>query len=74
MNHPEFVKAFCIRVKTLRLEREFSQQKLADLSDIDIRTIQRIEQNQHNPTIDMVYSISIGLDVDIKSLLDFNKE
>lgn len=54
------------------MEKKLSQQNLADLSDVDIRTIQRIEQNLHNPTIDIVYSIAQGLQIDLKVLLDFD--
>lgn len=71
MKHPIFVKAFGEHIKTLRIERNLSQQNLADLSDVDIRTIQRIEQNLHNPTIDVVYSIALALKLDIKELFNF---
>lgn len=71
MNHPEFIKAFGQRVKKVRLEKKLSQLQLANLSEIDVRTIQRIELFDHNPSLDIVYSISLGLKMKISELLDF---
>ena len=72
MIHPEFIEAFGLRVKKLRAEKELSQQQLANLSEIDIRTIQRVEQCNFNPSLDIVYCISLGFKMNISELLDFS--
>jgi transcriptional regulator with XRE-family HTH domain len=45
-------------VKTLRLERDMTQQELADASGLDIRYIGSIERGQRNPTFGALQGIA----------------
>jgi transcriptional regulator with XRE-family HTH domain len=45
-------------VKKLRLQREMTQQELADASGLDIRYIGSIERGQRNPTFGVLQGIA----------------
>ena len=57
-------------LKQLRLSRNLSQEQLANMSGLNVRTIQRIESGQKAST-ESVKCIAAALDVDISTL---NKE
>jgi DNA-binding XRE family transcriptional regulator len=65
---------FGLHLKELRKKHNISQQHLADISDIGKRTIQRIEDGQINPSLDIVCSIAFGLGMTLKELFDFHYE
>jgi len=45
-------------VKTLRLQRDMTQQELADASGLDIRYVGSIERGQRNPTFGAMQGIA----------------
>lgn len=59
------------RIKTLRLEKGFSQEKLAFKADIGISYIGAIERGEKNVTVLYLSKILVALDI---SLGDFFKE
>ena len=71
MNNPKVIEAFGVHLKRLRLERQFSQQELADISNVARSTIQRVEGAQIVATLDLLYSLSEALGVTLKELVDF---
>lgn len=71
MKNEDCITAFAKHLKTLRKERNLSVQNLADKSDLDLKTVQRIEYQKLNPSLDTLCSLSIGLDIELKDLLDF---
>lgn len=56
-------------VKKLRLEKKLSQQRLADLSGVEILTIQRIEYGQYNVLLATIARIQKALEVSWQQLL-----
>ncbi|HLZ16685.1 MAG TPA: helix-turn-helix transcriptional regulator [Cyclobacteriaceae bacterium] len=52
-----------------RREKGISQQELADNADIAKSTVQRIESGEMNPTILMLWNISLGLETDLAELI-----
>lgn len=54
-------------LKALRLSRHLSQQQLADMSGLNVRTIQRIESG-HNASVESLKCLAAALDVDIATL------
>jgi|SRR5690554_4179127 len=54
-------------VRKLRLQRGWSQDQLAQMSGLSIRTIQRIERGQ-NPGLDSLRSLAAVFEVDISDL------
>ncbi len=60
------------RIKKLRKEREYTQEKLAELAKIDYKYLQRIEgKNPPALKIDTIEKIAIALGTTPKELLDF---
>jgi putative transcriptional regulator len=47
-----------IKLKLARVEKELSQQELADLCDVTRQTIGLIEKGKYNPTINLCIKIS----------------
>ncbi|WP_133471458.1 helix-turn-helix domain-containing protein [Paraglaciecola marina] len=54
-------------LKELRLSRYLSQEQLAQMSGLNVRTIQRIECG-HNASLESLKCIAAALDVDISTL------
>ncbi len=58
------------KLKDLRAKRGMSQEYLADESQVSLRTIQRIENNESKPTGETVKRIAIALGVKLNELTD----
>ncbi|WP_442855148.1 helix-turn-helix domain-containing protein [Colwellia sp. TT2012] len=54
-------------LKELRISRHFSQEQLAQMSGLNVRTIQRIESGQ-NASLESLKCLASVLDVDIPTL------
>ena len=59
------------RVKELRNKKGMSQEVLAEESGLSLRTIQRIENGESNPTGDSLKRLSNALDVNPDELIDW---
>lgn len=53
-------------VKKLRLQRGWSQEHLAELTDLSVRTIQRIERG-HKPGLETIKSLAAVFEVDLNT-------
>ena len=71
INKEEILK-FGVRLKAIRNERAFSQQHLADISNLSKLTIQRIENGKFSVTLDTLISISKALEISINDLVDID--
>ena len=71
-NRIEVVK-FGINLRKLREERKISQQQLADMADINLSTVLRIENTKTKANIDILFSISKALEIPVSQLFE-NKE
>lgn len=56
-----------MRVQKLRLQKGWSQQQLADLSGLSVRTIQRIEQG-HSASVESLKSLAAVFEIDFSEL------
>ena len=56
-------------IRKFRNERKFSQQVLADITNIAKSTVQRIESGKLNPTILMLQKIAFNLEVELEDLI-----
>jgi transcriptional regulator with XRE-family HTH domain len=61
-----------IRLKELRNQKGLSQEVLADESSLSLRTIQRIENGETNPTGDTLQRLSNALNVNPDELIDWS--
>lgn len=59
------------KVKELRKRKGFSQEELAQKSGLSLRTIQRIENGESDPTGDSIKKIAIALEVTPDELIDW---
>lgn len=66
-----FIKEFGLKVRQLRLERGYSQQHFANMCDIELSQINRIELGKINTSIAQAKLIADVLNVHIKELFDF---
>ena len=57
------------RVKEIRLSKNLSQAKLAEMADVSLDTINMIERGVGNPKFCTVISIAKALNVDLNTLL-----
>lgn len=64
------VKAVGERIRTLRLQKDISQEALANEADIPLSQIGRIERGETNPTISTLYVIAEALKTNLKQLVD----
>ena len=70
MKNPAGLLAFSVRLRSLRKQRGYSQQKLADIANVEQSTIKRIELVQLAPTLDFLISLSRALDLEVRDLVD----
>lgn len=61
---------FGIKIKELRKQKGLSQEKLANLAEIDRTYLPTIEKGERNVSIEVVEKLAIALEVKIKDLFD----
>ena len=66
-----FIKNFGEKLKKLRLEKNLSQEMLANDANIPINQIGRIERAEISTSLSTIYKIAKALDVKITALFDF---
>ena len=57
-----------IKMKVARVEKQLSQQELADLCEVTRQTIGLIEKGKYNPTLNLCIRISKELDKTLNDL------
>lgn len=57
-----------------RIQRKYTQEQLADLTGLDTRTIQRIENGERNPSVESLAKLAKALNISDKDLLKYVKE
>lgn len=62
------------KIKNARKRKGLSQEELADVSKINLRTIQRIENNENEPRGKTLHLICDALKINIENLLESKKE
>jgi len=68
---PASLRAFGLHLRTLREERGWSQQALADVADISKKTVYRIETAQVSATLDILICLAEGLEIPLPHLVTF---
>lgn len=61
---------FGIKVKNLRISKEYSQEKLAELSDLDRTYIPGIESGKRNVSLVVIEKIAKAFKITISELLN----
>jgi len=65
------LKAFGAYVRKLRLERNLSQERLADLAGVSENTIVTLESGKLNTTVATSFDIAKALDISVAELFGF---
>jgi transcriptional regulator with XRE-family HTH domain len=66
----EPLDAFAANVRRIRHERGLTQERLAELADLHLTDIARIETRRRDPGVKVVAKIAHGLDVPASELLE----
>lgn len=61
------------KIKRIRKEQEFTQEKLAELAKIDPKSIIQIENGKRNPTLGTLTKIARALKIPLGQLLESDK-
>jgi len=67
-------KLFGKRIKELRESKNFTQEKFAEIIEIQSRQLSRIETGKNFTTIDTLEKMAKALDVEIKDLFAFKHQ
>jgi len=70
MNKYDICVKIGLRIRELRIEKNFSIQQFSDLLDMEYNNLIRIEKGRTNPTIITLYKISQLLGVKLIDLVD----
>ncbi len=62
-------KALAANLKHLRIDREWTQQQLAEESDVSLRFIVEIERRTGNPTLEVLEKIAGAFETEVFELL-----
>ncbi len=66
-------KKLGLKVKIERIKKNLSQEKLAELADIDRGTLSKIERGVISPTIATLYKLSTAFKIKISDLVDIDE-
>lgn len=59
------------KIKEIRKKQSFTQEKLAEILDVDAKTISRLEKGYYFTTYENLEKLANALDVQIKDFFDF---
>jgi len=68
------LKNFGLHLRKMRIKHKFSLRYFARITGVDKTTVQRIEKNEQNPSLDTVCSFAQAFDMKLKDFLDFEYE
>lgn len=60
-------------IKKVRLSKEITQEELADLCEVDVRTVQRIEKGEYGMSLNILFALADALEMSPSELLNFDK-
>lgn len=66
------IKLFGERIRQIRQSKDFTQQHLANIAEIELSQIYRIETGKINTKLSTILIIAKALDVSPKDLFEFN--
>ena len=67
-------KIFGVRLKEIRNDLKITQEELAFKCDMQPSHIGQLERGIKNPTLDTLYKISVGIEVSISELVNFDNK
>lgn len=73
MNKQELLKKFGKNVKIERIKKDLTQEKFAEILDVNTNYIACIECGRQNMSLGKILELANALEVDIETLLKFNE-
>jgi len=70
-NMASITERFGTRVKKLRLQKKMSQLELAQKAQLDLTTINEIENGNREPMLRTIWRVANALDVNLSDLFNF---
>lgn len=71
MNNEQFLKKLGRKIRILREDKNYPQDKFACISNIDQSYLSKLENGKANPSIIYLKQIADALEVDIKEFFNF---
>ena len=71
ISEKKFIENFGFQIRKIRINKNLSQEMLANDANIPINQIGRIERSEINTSLVTIYKIAKALEIDIKELFDF---
>ena len=62
-----------IKIRFLRIKMKLSQEKFAELADLNKNSIGMIERGKMSPTLETLEKIANALNIELKELVDVSK-
>lgn len=72
MNKQELLKKFGKNVKIARIKKDLTQEKFAEILDVNTNYIACIECGRQNMSLGKILELANALEIDIEVLLKFN--
>ncbi len=72
MNKQELLKKFGKNVKIARIKKDWTQEKFAEILDVNTNYIACIECGRQNMSLGKILELADALEIDIEALLKFN--
>jgi len=68
IKNDEVIKAFGRRLRDLRISNGLSQEHLANMAEIPLSQVGRIERGEVNPTLSTINVLAKALKIDLKEI------
>ena len=62
------------RIKSLRKSKGYTQERLAEIIDINAKYLAGIERGEANPTLALLQRLSLGLEIPLPELFQYHPE
>lgn len=69
--HINLIQKLGTKIKYLRKNKKFSQEKLSEKVNISVIYLGKVERGEANPTLDKLIKIAKALDVEIAEIFSF---
>ncbi len=70
LNVQDVKKHLATKVRTMRIQQNLTQEELAVHSDVDVRSIQRVENHSESVSLKTIIHVAHGLNLTLSELFD----
>lgn len=73
MDREEVIKIFAENLRAERARKQFSQEKLAEMADITLEYLARIEKEKYSPSLIVIVNLALALNISVDKLIPLDK-